>query len=187
MSRLTTPLVAALAVACGSWPEQPAHVDDSPVMLPVPETRDAQFLREMVPAYRASIELANLAVARAEHTELRELAKSIVAEQQPDLERMLTWTEADPSRPGLPGYTDDSMQRTELAALRVTEPFDIAFIDAMISSLMAEADLADGYEEHLQGPTTRDLATRITVETGEQVDQLLAWRAAWSVDGEPMD
>ncbi len=151
---------------------------------------DGAFLAEMVPHHESAIEMAEIAVRRAEHPEIEALANSIIASQGDEIasleeihERLFeaSITEVDHETLGLPEH--EMGMETDLAALKAAKPFDRAFIDMMIphhqgAILMARVELERGDDDEAQA-----LAEEIIAAQSREIEDMNAWRTEWY--GEP--
>jgi uncharacterized protein (DUF305 family) len=162
---------------------------------------DRAFIDMLVPHHEAAIGMAIAAMARAEHPELRMLAQELILDQEMGIAQLRTWRERwyrDGATPPLtqmlplpgvpvagmePGETTVDMSEAVRAVWLAEEPFDRAFIDALVAhhqSAIAAAGLAVDQAEH--GRLKR-VARRIVRGQQRQIDQLSAWRTAWYPEG----
>ena len=175
-------VLSVLAVACGGG-ENPALTAPSDDASSAPlNDADATFLQGMIPHHQRATEMAALVEERTERTELRDLATTIIEDQEAEIELMrdmLVAAGVDESgaMEGMEGMMDES-EMTDLEGLS-GEEFDIAFIDAMTrhhetAIQMAEEVLADG-----ENPQVADLANRIIEAQQAEIEQMATWRADW--------
>jgi uncharacterized protein (DUF305 family) len=170
---------------------------------------DLLFIDAMIPHHESAIAMAEVALSRAEHQEITTLAQGIIAAQQAEIEQMRTWRQDwfgdAPAVPadlrdafmsdamsGMTGNSDSGMMMagmdpaSDIAALCATkESFDLAFIDLMIphhQSAIAMAQVALDRASHAE---LRALDQQIVTGQQQEVDQMLAWRAAWSGSAAP--
>lgn len=165
-------MVATVVSGCGSGGPRGAG---NPV--------DQAFIASMVPHHRAAVAMAKLALDRAEHPELKQLARDIVSTQNGEITTMELiehdLDESDVSKGDL-GVPPRLMGMASNAAmLRNARPFDRAFIDVMVSHhrgamRMARAELARG-----QSPALRQMAERIAETQAKEIDRMRSWRRAW--------
>lgn len=147
---VATTLALALAlVGCGGE-QGPAHND-----------ADVEFAQMMIIHHEGAVEMADLALERAEDGQVLDLARDISAAQGPEIELMTSWLTAwdEPVTPEA-GHDhgdhggmemegmDHASAMAELDGLDGTA-FDRRFLELMISHhegavVMAEAELADG-------------------------------------------
>lgn len=159
---------------------------------------DRAFIDMMVPHHESAVEMATVATSRAQREELREMAQDIIAAQGPEIEQLRQWRQAwfgssatpsmdeMPLMPGMemPGMEGHGMGGTmdmteDIEALRTADPFDSAFIEAMVEhhrSAIAAAEIIKGSTQRQELRTTAD---QIIATQQAEIDQLEAWRAEW--------
>ena len=156
---------------------------------------DEMFINMMVPHHEGAVEMALIALERAERAEIRQMAEAIIASQEAEISQMRDWKLAwygssdtpsmseMPSLHGMPGMGEAGHvmdMQAEVDALRnAPEPFDLAFIDAMLPHHQSAIDAAQEVRNSAVHPEIRELAEGIIKEQQREVDQMLAWRAAW--------
>jgi uncharacterized protein (DUF305 family) len=199
-------LVAGLLLiaACSSPGTSPASPSGQATTGPMASDvagLDQDFIDMMVPHHQSAVEMANIALDRAEHEALRSLAEDIIAAQEPEIEQLRQWRqswfgsdetppmEEMPLLPGMemPEMEGHSMEGTmdmtaDIEELRTADPFDLAFIDAMIEhheSAIAAAEIIKGAT---QRPELQDLADAIIEAQQREIEQMEAWRAEWYPD-----
>ncbi len=74
-------LVALLALSWGSGPARSGMMGDI----------DRHFMEQMIPHHEDAVAMAELALTRAEHPELRRLAETIIRDQTREIDQMRTW------------------------------------------------------------------------------------------------
>jgi uncharacterized protein (DUF305 family) len=62
---------------------------------------------------------------------------------------------------------------------KAPEPFDLAFIDAMIPHHQSAIDAAKAAEKSAQRPEIKQLAAEIVAAQQREIDQMKAWRTSW--------
>ncbi len=162
------------AAGCGSYHD---HRD---VGGPKPATAngaDASFAAEMAEHHQGAIHMARIARRRAEHPEIRRLARSIESTQQAEI-RVLKHLGEELHDEG-EHAGGHGMAHADLPALRRAKPFDRAFIDAMIphhedAIEMSQKVIAEG--EH---PDLRRMAKAIITAQAGEIRQMRAWRERW--------
>lgn len=162
---------------------------------------DQAFIDMMVPHHRSAVEMAKLAPERAEHEELRTLAGDIITAQEREISEMKAWRaewfgsdqtppmDAMPVLPGveMPGMGDDmdgaTMDMTAaIEMLRTADPFDEAFIEAMIGHHESAIAAAEVVLPQTERPEIRSLAEDIIESQQAEIDQMETWRAEWYPD-----
>jgi uncharacterized protein (DUF305 family) len=157
---------------------------------------DRAFIDMMVPHHQAAVEMARIAQERGEHPELIQLADEIVAAQEGEIAQLKEWRQAwfgsadtppMDAMPMLPGMDMEghdmgttTMDMTmDIDALRTAEPFDQAFIEAMIphhESAIAAAELA---LDQAGSPEIKSLAEEIIDAQRREIDQMQTWLESW--------
>ena len=157
---------------------------------------DQRFIDMMVPHHEAAIAMAEIARTRATRDELRALADEIIDAQTAEVEQLRAWRESwfgssdtPPmnAMPMLPGVRmggelmiGDRMDiRDDVEQLRVAEPFDQAFIDAMIQHHQSAIDAAQSAQTRSDREEILRLAEAIIDAQSREIEQLRLWRAEW--------
>lgn len=167
--------LGAVFAGCGSDDESPSGKDV-----------DGSFVSEMVPHHESAIEMADVALTRAENPEIEELATNISKSQGSEIEQMNAIHERLFGEPvgemdhGSTAMGDSMMgMDTDLTALKEAKPFDREFIDQMIphhqaAIKMARVELRDGEDQE-----TKDLAQAIVDAQSAEIEQMNEWREKW--------
>ena len=147
---------------------------------------DRAFAEQMIPHHQGAIDMAEIALERAEHPELRELAEQIISSQKAEiaelegaLDRELAGVEAASM-----GMSMEEMgMGMDAGMLGTAQPFDQAFIEMMIphhegAIVMSDVELRRG-----ENPAMRDLAREITAAQEREIAQMREWRTAWKQEG----
>ncbi|GIK83226.1 MAG: hypothetical protein BroJett024_43310 [Alphaproteobacteria bacterium] len=186
MSKTTVVAVAAvLAIAFGALAIAGCGNSDEESSSQA-ESTDGAFLTEMIPHHRSAIEMAKVAQKKADHLQIKQLADDIVAAQDTEIAEMNEMHQrmfgesamgADHGNLGL----DDQMMGMSMRmdSLETADPFDRAFIDAMIphhqgAIRMAEIELAEGQDQEV-----KDLAQSIVDAQSQEIEQMNQWREQW--------
>ncbi|MFH5823429.1 DUF305 domain-containing protein [Georgenia sp. AZ-5] len=143
---------------------------------------DTMFAQMMIVHHKGAIEMADLAVEKAESEEVRNLAEGISAAQGPEIEQMTSWLEVwGEDTSGDTGHMDhggmdmggmsQEEAMAELEGLSGTE-FDRRFLELMIEHHkgaveMAQTELADG-----ENPQALELAQKIIGDQQAEITQM---------------
>ncbi len=151
---------------------------------------DGAFVTEMVPHHESAIEMAEIAAKRAEHPEIKSLAKSIIASQSDEIsslgaihQRLFDESVAEGDH-GTLGLAEHEMgMDSDVGSLESARPFDRAFIDMMVphhqgAIQMARIELEQGSDDEAQA-----LAEQIIEAQTAEIGEMNAWRTEWY--GEP--
>lgn len=149
------------------------------------EYSDAAFVDAMIPHHEGALEMAEVAPGKAEHEEIRTLAREIVAAQQAEIE------ELGRIRDGLGGSTMD-MSGGEMGGMSMSEdpralaearPFDRAFIDAMTPHHESAIEMANVALEESEDPEIQEIAENIVAGQERELSQMRQWREEWYPEG----
>lgn len=157
---------------------------------------DRHFIEEMIPHHEDAVLMAELALSRAEHPELRQLAASIQRDQSREIDEMRGWYR---SWYGIdaPDYDEGTDSRgsgmmgggmmgggmmgggTDLEVLEAAHLFDQEFIKQMIphhqmALMMAQMVLTGSDREEI-----RELARSIIETQSAEIDEMRDWYRSW--------
>jgi uncharacterized protein (DUF305 family) len=160
---------------------------------------DQQFIDMMVPHHQGAVEMAKIAQQRAQRPEIKAMAADIIASQDAEITQMKGWRKAwfgsdqTPPMSKMPmvegmssaahgghgaGTTMDMAADVE-ALRKAPEPFDRAFIDAMIPHHESAIVAAKAAATRAQRPEIKKLAADIVVAQEREIAQMKEWRRAW--------
>jgi uncharacterized protein (DUF305 family) len=173
----------------------------APTTADLPQTGgelDELFIDMMVPHHEGAVEMARIALERSQRPEIREMASAIVASQDAEISQMrawrLEWFGSDqtpsmsemPSMQEMPGHgaAGHGMDmQAEVDALRnAGEPFDLAFIDAMIPHHQSAIEAAVMLRDSTRRQELIDMADAIIAEQQREIDLMVEWREMWYPD-----
>ena len=172
-------LLAALAVmpaACGG--DEGSSSSDA-----MATGIDRAFVEEMIPHHESAVEMAEIAQQRGRHTEVKDLADTIIENQNAEIDTMKTMA-AEMDKGGVEkgdlgmdmdhmGMDDDS------ASLEKAEPFDREFIDMMIPHHQGAIRMARMQLDEGKDPEIRKLAQAIIDAQAKEIDEMNMWRVDW--------
>lgn len=147
---------------------------------------DAMFIEQMIPHHDDAIAMAELALTRAEHPEIRQLAEDIKRTQTAENAQMRTWygqwfgVEVPDAR-GSFGMMGGMMGSgtTDMTDLEVAEPFDKAFIEAMIphhQMAIMMSQMAGGASGRAE---LRELTSSIIEAQSAEITKMQTWYEEW--------
>lgn len=161
------------------------------------EEADSHFITMMIPHHQGAIDMANLALTKAKHPEIKTLAESIKKSQSQEIAEMNTWykqwygTEVpvmSNHQMGMPmnsdrnrmemGMMEHHTMAIDLDMLNNAPDFDKAFIEQMIPhhkmAVMMAAMILDSNR-----PEMRQLAKNIIQTQSAEIEQMLTWKEDW--------
>lgn len=189
-----------LAVSCTRRPVQKDLVIDqnsaangqaNDEMTTSPGAADApyelQFIDTMIVHLGRSIDAAQLVKTRAQHDDLKKLARSLIGDQQAEialLRKLRTDRYGGMPRAvnrSLPGIAD-SVKTIDLDKLDKLKElsFDLEFIHEIIPHLEAATAASNALLAKQVQPDVADAARRITAEQSPVTEQLKAWEKSWA-------
>ena len=149
---------------------------------------DKAFIDAMVPHHEGAVEMARVALKHAEHKEVKRLAEDIVSAQRAEIE---SFGEIREKRFGAAeGHAQMSEQ--DMAGMGMAEnprrladadPFDKAFIDAMIPHHEAAIEMAEAARQRTKDPEIREIAGNIVSSQKHEISQMQRWREEWYPHG----
>lgn len=146
---------------------------------------DGAFVTEMIPHHESAIEMSEIALDRAQHREIKQLARSIIESQGNEIEQLESIHErlfAEPASAGDHGTlglaAHESGMEADIAQLEQA-PFDQAFIDMMIphhqgAIRMARVVIPAGEDAELSV-----LAESIIEAQASEIVAMNQWRVDW--------
>jgi uncharacterized protein (DUF305 family) len=195
-----TVVFALIASACGASSIMSTGASTKSVPF------DQQFIDMMVPHHEGAVEMARIAEQRSQRPEIRLMASDILRTQASEIEQMKAWRKAwygsdqTPPVSRMPmvdgmqmpaggghaqhGGAGSSSQTMDMAAdvekLRTApEPFDRAFIDAMIPHHQDAIEASKAAASRAQREEIKALAREIVESQQREVDALRQWRQSW--------
>ena len=164
-------------------------MDASNMLMENGEYSDERFIDTMVPHHQGAVEMPEVALENAEHPELRQLAENIINDQSAEIERLRGIKEREFGSSEVPM----EMSSEEIAMrgmmedhgmLANQEPFDKAFIDAMLPHHEAAIKMANVVIENTGNDEIRELAQGIVDLQQSEIEQMTGWRREWYPEGE---
>ncbi len=148
------------------------------------EYSDERFIDAMSPHHQGAVDMARVALANAEHPEIRQLAGNIISSQEAEIEELRSIKEEQFGDPEVPAEMSPEEMRMmgmmeDPGELENQEPFDQAFIDAMIPHHEAAIEMAETANEETGNPRIQDLTRRIVEAQESEIEQMTGWREEW--------
>jgi len=169
---------------------------------------DLMFIDMMIVHHQGAIAMADVALERGEHQEIRDLAQSIISTQQAEIDQMQTWRDAwypgaaaipmaqmtgmmgdlTRSMPAMMGSPTSDMRdmsgmmdphADRQALCSTTESFDTAFITMMIPHHESAVAMAQVALMMALHPEIKQLAQEIIDAQQTEIAQMQAWLATW--------
>jgi len=153
---------------------------------------DQHFIQMMIPHHQGAVDMARIALNKAEHPELKKLAQDMITSQSQEIQEMKIWyktwykTEVPAvSSMTMPMQSDtgmnhmNNMMSMDLTALKNASNFDQAFIQQMIPhhkmAVMMSAMVLNSPH-----PELRNLAKAIIQTQSAEIEEMFQWQRQWS-------
>jgi uncharacterized protein (DUF305 family) len=181
-------LVALLALSWGSGPALSGMMGDI----------DRHFMEQMIPHHDDAVAMAELALAKAEHPELRGLAETIIRDQTREIDQMETWyrdwygvdAPTDAGAFGGRGSGGGMMgggmmgggmmgDQADLGVLEAAAVFDKEFIEQMIPHHQMGVMMAQMVLARSDRPEIQELARSIIKTQTAEIEQMQDWYQEW--------
>ncbi|MDQ6602445.1 MAG: DUF305 domain-containing protein [Chloroflexota bacterium] len=189
---IPTLLIIALALAACGGSKATATPATSGAATNAAMPFDQQFIDMMAPHHMGAVAMAQIALTRAEHPELKTLANSIIASQNSEIGQMKQWRTAwygsDQTPPmdqmaTLPGMDMNMMNGMtmshDIQNLQTAMPFDKAFLMAMIPHHQSAIAGAKLEQEKGMHPELKQLAGTIIADQQKEINQMQNWLKTW--------
>jgi uncharacterized protein (DUF305 family) len=148
------------------------------------EYSDERFIDAMAPHHQGAVDMARVALANAEHPEIRQLAENIISSQEAEIEELRSIKEEQFGDPEVP--TEMSPEEMQMMGamedpgeLEKEEPFDRTFIDAMIPHHESAIEMAEVANDETSNPRIKDLTRRIIEAQEAEIEQMVGWSEEW--------
>jgi uncharacterized protein (DUF305 family) len=148
---------------------------------------DKAFIDAMVPHHQGAVEMAEVALENAEHEEIKQLSQNIISTQRAEIEQLKAIKQQEFGTSKVPmemsAQEMQMMGMTDPEALADSEPFDKAFIDAMIPHHESAISMAQVAYRQSNNPEIKTLAEGIVEAQTREITQMEAWRQQWYPQG----
>jgi uncharacterized protein (DUF305 family) len=149
---------------------------------------DERFIDAMVPHHQGAIEMAKVALNHAEHEEIKELSHNIISSQRAEIEELKSIKKEEFGTSQVPMEMSQEQMRgmgmmMDSQELADKEPFDKAFIDAMIPHHQSAIWMAQVAHEESKIPAIKDLAQNIISAQRAEIEHMTHWRRQWYAEG----
>ncbi len=137
---------------------------------------DRQFIEYMVPHHQKAVEIADIALTRAEHPEIKQLAGNIKSSQSGEItemhQRYKKWY-------GGNVFASDMMDTTNLNRLKTAKPFDKGFIKQMVPHHQMAMKMSRMALKDAKHPEIRKLARSIIKAQSAEIKEMQQWYKKW--------
>ncbi len=147
---------------------------------------DLQFIDNMSGHHQSAIDMARPAQTKAQHEELKHMARDIVRDQEREIAQMRGWREQwyagkpHAMNMEMPGMMD-SMKGMDMKGMNAAtgNAFDLMFIDMMTAHHQGAVTMAREALTRAEHPEIKRLAQQIIDAQAKEIAQMSKWKAAW--------
>ncbi len=151
---------------------------------------DQHFIEQMISHHDDAITMANMALQKAEHQEIKDLSQNIIKAQTAENDKMRGWYKSwfgnDVSDTGADhGMGSGMMQNgmmgnaSDISNLESANPFDKEFIEQMISHHQMAVMMAQMLEQSTTRPEMKKLGEDIITAQNKEIEQMRNWYSTW--------
>jgi uncharacterized protein (DUF305 family) len=149
---------------------------------------DKAFIDAMIPHHQGAIAMARVALENAKHNEIKELSRNIVSTQHSEIEELKSIKKEEFGTSNVPMEMSMEQMRgmgmmMDPQSLADENPFDEAFIDAMIPHHQSAIEMAEVANEKSKNPRIKELAQNIVSAQKRDIEQMKGWRREWYEEG----
>lgn len=148
---------------------------------------DGLFLQSMIAHHQGGIMMANIALKKAVHPELKRFASEMIAKQKKEIGEMSAWLKEWSQT-----VPEDSVQseasrkkmRQDMEQLEMLSgsDFDLPFAKMMAKHHQSAIEMAKLVEQKAQKSQLKQFAKKLIADQNMEVTQLQKWQKEWSVE-----
>jgi len=155
---------------------------------------DKHFIEQMIPHHEDAITMAEIALEKATHQEIKNLANDINRMQSVEIDQMKVWYKEwfetdvpkDSAVMGMHGMMGTSNMHmgmmgneTDIERLKTVSDFDKAFIEEMIPHHQMAVMMANMLLNATQRPEMKQLAQDIIAAQTKEINEMRYWYNQW--------
>jgi uncharacterized protein (DUF305 family) len=157
------------------------------MVMPDGKYSDKAFIDAMVPHHEGAVEMAEVALKRAEHPEIKKVAGDIISSQRAEIRAFgeIREREYGSAKSSMKMNEQDmqAMGMSDPEELAKARPFDKAFIDDMIPHHESAIAMAEVARKETKDPEIRRIANDIISAQEREIKQMKQWREEWYPEG----
>lgn len=155
-------------------------------------TIDSHFIEQMIPHHDDAILMADIALEKAKHQEIKQLAQNIKRTQSEEVNKMQEWYKAwfGKDVPDVFSGTGHGMgsgrmhmgmmgDSTDIDSLKNTSDFDKGFIEQMIPHHQMAVMMAQMLQNSTNRPEMKQLAKNIIEAQTREINSMRGWYRQW--------
>jgi uncharacterized protein (DUF305 family) len=153
---------------------------------PADSTYDQRFIDHMIPHHQGAVMMAQDALQKGVHPELKDFARKVIDAQQKEIADLKKWRQqwygdsAIATTSGNMPMSMDQMNQQMVAHLGAADStYDDRFIDMMIPHHQGAVMMAQDAVSKATRPEIKQLAQKIIDDQNKEIAQLEGWRKQW--------
>ncbi len=144
---------------------------------------DRHFIEHMVPHHQMAVKMANIASTRAEHPEIKHLARNIKIGQSAEIKEMRQWYRKwygkDIPTSRMMDHRNSMMSAVDLNRLKTAKHFDKEFIRQMVPHHQMAVMMSRMVLNNTKHPEIRKLANSIIKSQSAEIKEMRQWYKKW--------
>ncbi len=147
---------------------------------------DLQFLDTMIAHHQGAVDMSKPALEKAEHGELKEFARHIIADQEREIAQMKQWREQWYA--GKPQAMNMDMRgmRASMEGMDMNNlnaamgrAYDIMFLEMMVPHHQGAVTMSEEVLQRAEHPELKQLARQIITSQEREIGQMNKWKDSW--------
>jgi uncharacterized protein (DUF305 family) len=154
---------------------------------------DKQFIEQMIPHHESAIAMANLALQKTKHDEVKTLANNIISSQAAEINTMKEWYKdwygVDVPTVSASNMWGGSMMESETSRdeLSAASDFDAAFLSQMIEHHQMAVMMANMLSISTSRSEMKKLANDIITAQNKEIGDMQQWQQDWGYETSTSD
>lgn len=154
---------------------------------------DKQFIEQMIPHHESAIAMANLALQKTKHDEVKTLANNIISSQTAEINMMKEWYKdwygVDVPTVSASNMWGGSMMESETSTdeLSAASDFDEAFLSQMIEHHQMAVMMANMLSISTSRSEMKKLANDIITAQNKEIGDMQQWQQDWGYEASTSD
>ena len=154
---------------------------------------DLRFIDAMIPHHQGAVEMAQDALGKAHHSEIKRLARYIITDQNQEIAQLKRWRQAWYPKAGDTAEIYDpqtgqtmTMSKSQMQDMMMKgnlgpadAQYDLRFLNAMIPHHEGAVAMSQDALNKSQRPEIKSLAQRIITNQQREIAQMKQWRQQW--------
>jgi uncharacterized protein (DUF305 family) len=154
---------------------------------------DRHFIEDMIPHHEGAIAMAQIALEKAQHAEIKSLAQNIITAQQHEITEMKNWykewygtdvpageVHTMDNHDTMQGHSHMDSMSGDMEKLKAAKDFDQEFIRQMIPHHEMAVVMAQTLKHTTSRQEMKLLADNILTSQSHEIEMMRSWANTWS-------